>query len=118
MNQTYNPDLQLDHGDRAQLLQIVVMPGYKVMHHIFKSEVDKFFVALANANSANAEEVVAAQILYKSAAMFYSAVTNRINEEVMQYTNTPNANADPVDETEGLLDLIKLSEVTLEEEYE
>ena len=93
------------------------MPGYKVLHKIFRSEVDKFFVALANANSAKPEEVVTAQILYKSAAMFYQGVTNHINEEVMAYTHAPRSGAPPIDMTEGLLDLGEYANA-LEEEYE
>lgn len=114
MEHSFNPDLRLDHGDRALLGQLTVMPGYKIMHRIFRSEVDKFFVALINADPAEPEQVVSKQLTAKAAAMFYEQVTNRINEEVMQYTNAPRANATPVDMTEGILDLLSMA--SLEEE--
>lgn len=115
MEHSFNPDLILDHGERAQLGQLTVMPGYKIMHRIFRSEVDKFFVALINADPAAPEQVVSKQLTAKAAAMFYEQVTSRINEEVMMYTNTPRPGAAPIDITEGMLDL---SDLALEEEYE
>jgi hypothetical protein len=81
------------------------MPGYRVMHLIFRTEIDKFFVQLTNVNSANPSEVVTAQILYKAAAQFYEGVTERINEEVLQYTAAPRYGETPKDNTENILDI-------------
>lgn len=105
MDNSFNPELQLDHGERGMLSQLLGMPGYKIMHRIFRSEVDKFFVQLINANPARAEDVVTAQLTAKAAAQFYEGVTQRINEEVLQYTGAPRYNETPVDLTEGVLDL-------------
>ena len=73
---------------------------------ICSAEVDKFFVRLVNANSAEANAVLAAHTLAKAAAQFYRGLELRINEEMTQFrgafmtTDKPEA-----DVTEGLLDL-------------
>lgn len=106
MDNRFNPDLQLEHSERGLLAQLLSMPGYHVMYRVFRAEVDKFFVAVINANSAKAEEVVAAQITAKAAAMFYEGVTQRLNREVSGYIESiPNNNEQVVDITEGLLDM-------------
>lgn len=74
------------------------------MHRIFRAEVDKFVLSLINADAANEKDVYARHILAKSAAQFYSGVTGRINEEVLQYTGSER-NPVPFDQTEGLLDI-------------
>lgn len=105
MKHSFEPDLYLDRGDQAQLSQLVYLPGYKVLHRLFRSEVDKFFVVLLNTDADDDHAVVAAHKMAKAAAMFYEGVTNRVNEEVMQFTNAPRANDTPVDLTEAVLDL-------------
>ena len=105
-----NPELQLEHGERAQLAAITAMEGYKILHRIMRSEVDKFFVALINAKPGDSKSVIASHLLAKAAAQFYQAVTNRINEEVTQYTAAPKVSDMPVDVTEGLLDLGDIAE--------
>src|SRR5258706_1213987 len=86
------------------------MDGFKVLHSIMRSECDKFIVAMINANPAEPREVLAKQALAKAAAQFYTAVTNRFNEERSIYTNAPHQNDKPLDSTEGILDLGELAE--------
>jgi hypothetical protein len=104
-NKEFNPDLQLEHGERAVLAATAATPGFVIMHRIFRSEVDKFLIALINADPANSKEVVSRQLLAKAAAQFYQAVTTRINEEVMLYTHAPRADDKPIDITEQVLDI-------------
>lgn len=110
MNTQFNPELELDHQERGLLTQVTTMPGYLIMHRIFRSEIDKFFVKLLNADPANGNEVVAAQLTAKAAAQFYEGVNKRINEEIVQYLGAPRYNAEPQDMTEGVLDLGDLEE--------
>lgn len=105
MKHSFEPDLYLDRTEQAQLSQIVYLPGYKVLHRLFRSEVDKFFVVLLNTDAADDHAIVAAHKMAKAAAMFYEGVTNRVNEEVIQFTNAPRANDTPIDITEAVLDL-------------
>jgi hypothetical protein len=105
-----NPDVQLDHADRAQLVQLYAMEGYKVLHRLMRSEVDKFILAMINADPANPKEVLSRQRLAKAAAQFYEAITQRVNEEITLYTAQTRAGDKPVDVTEGLLDLGTLAE--------
>lgn len=123
MDSSFNPELILNHNDRGHLVQMAAMPGYRVLHQIFRSEVDKFVVELINASPAEPKSVVAAQMMAKVAAMFYEGITNRINEEVVQYSGAVDNRSQPVDPTEGLLDMGQVEKAfagipnLLEEDY-
>lgn len=105
VNQTFNPDIVLDYAEQSALAATAATPGYKVMHRIFRSEVDKFILHLINANASDERDVLSRHYLAKSAAQFYHGVTARINEEVTQYTNGEKPNQVQQDATEGLLDI-------------
>jgi len=106
LDNRFNPDLQLEHNERGLLAQLLSMPGYQVMHKVFRSEVDKFFVALINADPAQANEVLAKQITAKAAAQFYTAITERLQNEVVDYMATAPRVAEVMkDVTEDLLDM-------------
>ena len=105
MKATFEPNLQLDRNDQAQLCQTYWQPGYKVIHRICRSEVDKFFLALINTPAGDRDAVEAAHKLAKAAAMFYEGITNRINEEVTQFTAAPRTTDTPIDITEAILDI-------------
>jgi hypothetical protein len=104
-NNKFTPEISLDHNERGQLTSTAATEGYKVMHRIFRAEVDKFIIDLINANPAEAKAVWAKHILAKAAAQFYNAVTARINEEVLQYTHATRTTDVPKDATEGILDI-------------
>lgn len=104
-NEKFTPEISLDHNERGQLTSTASTDGYKVMHRIFRAEVDKFIVDLINANPADAKAVWAKHVLAKAAAQFYGAVTARINEEITQYTHAPRSTDLPTDATEGILDI-------------
>lgn len=106
-----SPDLELNGIDRAHLNVLVTMEGFKVLQNIMESEVEKFKVALLNANPSKHDEVIAAHQLAKAAAMFYAGVVKRLNSELELYRNSPKASDKPIDATEGLIDL---GEVTKE----
>lgn len=84
---------------------MAAMPGFKVFQMICRSEIDKFNVALINARPSEVKEVLAAHLLVKAAAQFYAGITDRINEEIVQYTGTAGPALEPADPTEGMLDL-------------
>jgi hypothetical protein len=104
------PQLQLGHTDRAHLVAIYAMEGYKVLNRIMRSEVDKFVVDVINADPAEPKKVLSKQLVMKAAAQFYAGITDRVNEEVTLYTSQPRPGDKPVDMTEGLLDLGALTE--------
>lgn len=101
----FDPEVNLDHTDRAYLVAIASMDGYKVLNRLMRAEVDKFIVAQINADPADEAAVLAAHRMAKAAAQFYTGLTNRVNEEIVQYTNAPRDTDKPVDATEGLIDL-------------
>lgn len=105
-----NPDLELGRAEQAHLVQTYHSEGYRIMHRIMRAEVDKFIVAMVNANPADREEVCARHVTAKAAAQFFEGVTRRINEEVTQYTAAPTPDDKPIDVTEGILDLGYLAE--------
>lgn len=106
----FDPELTLEHTDRAHLVAVSTMEGYKVIHRICRAEVDKFIVASINANDANEKEVIAAHRLAKAAAQVYQGITNRINSEIALYIHSSHTDDKPVDATEGLLDLGELAD--------
>lgn len=109
MEKEFEPELSLSHGERSQLAALASMPGYHIFHRVARAEVHKFVVSLINADGTNPAEVLERHRLSKAAAMFYTALTQKVNEEVYQYTAAPRANDAPVDVTEGSLDIGELA---------
>jgi hypothetical protein len=103
--QTFNPDIHLNAGEQAALTQTAGTPGYTILHRILRAEVDRFVLNLINADAADEKDVYAKHLLAKSAAQFYQGVTERINEEVLQYTSAHRRVGKPQDVTESLLDI-------------
>lgn len=117
MDNRFNPELQLEHNERGQLAQLLAMPGYQIMHKVFRAEVDKFFVALINADPAESNDVIAKQITAKAAAQFYTAITDRLKNEVVDYISTAPQMAEVMkDATAELLD-IDDQQISLNMEY-
>lgn len=104
-NQQFNPEVRLDHNERGLLASTAATEGYRIMHRIFRAEVDKFVLDLINTPPDNAKAVWAKHVLAKAAAQFYHQVTSRINEEVVQYTSAPRTTDTPTDATEHVLDM-------------
>lgn len=105
MKTDFMPELTLDHHQRAALARTTSEEGYRVIHLIARSEVDKFIVALMNISSADPAAVVEGHRVSKTAAMLYEGITNRINKEVQNYINATSEPAAPVDITEGILEI-------------
>jgi hypothetical protein len=99
----FKPELQLDRGQQAALAQTCAGEGWKIVHLIARSEVDKFVLDLVNTDSGT-EAVLEKHRMSKVAAMLYEGIIRRINFEVQQYTSD-NTSKEPVDLTEGLLDI-------------
>lgn len=99
-----DPELQLDDTERAYLAMMVAnIPAFGALTKIFEAEIEKFKVALINAQKP--EDVITQHNLAKAASQFYVQVINRINQEIEIHHHTPKVNDQPVDATEGLLDL-------------
>lgn len=98
----FAPELELEQGEVASLAAIMSHPGYKVIHKIFRSTVDRFTVAILNADSADDKQVLSRVRSAKVAAQIYTAFTNRANQEVADFMHQPRANDKPVDVTENL----------------
>jgi hypothetical protein len=97
-----DPQMELESIERAHLAATVVQDGFKVIHKIMLAEVEKFRLKLLNSDPVKRDEVLAAHTMAKAAAQVVAGIVNRINEEVMQYTNTPRVNDPPQDSSEGL----------------
>lgn len=102
----FAPVIELTYTDQADLAALVATPGYRVLHKIMRSEVDKFILSLINTKveGQDKDAVYNKFLLSKAAAQFYQQVTDRINGETLQYVSSQDHRA-PVDETEGILDL-------------
>lgn len=106
----FEPEIELEHDERGQLAQTTATPGWKQVHRVMRSAVDRFLVDLINAEPENEAEVLANHKVSKAAAMFYQLVTNTINHEVQLYISAAGASTKTVDPTEHLLDLGELRE--------
>jgi hypothetical protein len=108
----FEPELALTHIERAHLVNVASTEGFHILNRIMRSQVDTFVMAQTNADPVNEAEVLSAHRMAKAAAQFYQMFTDRINEEMLQYSHAPKAGEKPVDVTEGLLDLGDLEEMT------
>jgi hypothetical protein len=105
MENRFEPELSLEHADRAAVAQTVATPGWKVINRILRSEVDKYLIALINVPASDDHAIVAAHKLSKAAAQVYTAAMSRISNEVQQFIAQSGMPTTPVDITEGLIDL-------------
>jgi hypothetical protein len=98
-------ELTLDNADRAYLVSLVSMHGYKVLHKIIKASTYKFVTRLLNTKNSAEKDVLSNHLAAQVAAQLYDDWTKEINFIVEQYTHTPKASDAPVDITSGILDL-------------
>ncbi len=108
---TFEPELALTHIERAHLVSMASTEGFHILNRIMRSQVDKFVMAQTNTDPVNETAVLSAHRMAKAAAQFYQMFTDRVNEEMLQYSHAPKAGDKPVDVTEGLLDLGDLEEM-------
>lgn len=105
MRTEFKPELALERNKQAALAMTCASEGYKIVHLIARSEVDKFVLDLLNVpNGAPDEEKLEKLRVSKVAAQLYEGITRRINHEVQQYTLASERPGEPVDPTEGMLD--------------
>lgn len=106
MQKEFNPEITLDRSQQAALAQTCspTNEGWRVVHLICRSEVDKFILDAINTDATKEADMLMRMRLAKVAAQLYEGVTNRINYEVQKYTGGV-ASKEPVDVTEGLLDI-------------
>lgn len=101
----FNPEITLSHDQRALVAHTIATPGFVFINKIMRAEVDKFIVDLINADESDEKTVVAKHRLSKAAAQFYEMVLSRINMESSQFMRDAGQPTDPIDPTEGLIDL-------------
>lgn len=118
MENRFEPEFSLEHSDRAMVAQTVASPGWKVINRILRSEVDKYLIALININESDDKAIVAAHKLSKAAAQVYTAAMARINHEVNQFIAVSGPPTEPVDMTEGLIDLGPASSTLADLDYD
>lgn len=105
MEYKFNPEVELNDQERALLVHLIQSDGFRVLQKVMRSTVDAFVVDVINADPAKPEDVVAKQVLAKAASEFYQTVVSHLNEQKTLYVAAPRANDEPVDVTEGVLDL-------------
>lgn len=102
MNTAFEPEIELDHHERAALALIASEEGYKILHRIIRSEVDKFVVDLINAT--DDADVLEKHRISKVAAQLYQGWTNHVNHEIQNYSAAVQRMGPPIDPTDGMLD--------------
>jgi hypothetical protein len=106
----FQPVLELEHGERAQVFETVRTPGFQIINAILRNEVDKIILAMVNTPVEDDSAVLAKHKLAKAAAVMYAGMIERVNEEVAGYVGAIKPSGAPVDPTEGLLDLGDLTD--------
>jgi hypothetical protein len=97
---TYDPDMQLNHQEVADLAGIVYHPGFKVFQKLAKSVVDQFVVSWINKEKD--EEVLRAHRHAKVAAQFYTMLIKRIDQEVTDLVTSTKLDQTPIDSAAAL----------------
>jgi hypothetical protein len=97
---TYEPEIQLNQQEVADLAGIVYHPGFKVFQKIGKSVVDQFVVSWINQKTD--EEVLIAHKLAKAAAQFYTMLIKRIDQEVTDLVTSTKLDQTPLDSAAAL----------------
>jgi hypothetical protein len=82
-------ELELTEDERGVLAASVKQRGFEIMQRIMEDQVRKFNFRLLDANIANQNEVVAAHLIAKGVAQFYTALMEKIESEcqIVAYTN-------------------------------
>lgn len=98
---SFNPELELQPEDAAELASLRAHPGFKVLQKIFKCGVDQFVLTMINTDQSNQDEVLARHNAARTAAQFYTWVVNAINNTVYEYVHSVPSEK-PIDVTEHL----------------
>ncbi len=101
----FNPQVELHSHQKASLAAMCATDGYPVLHILLRSIVDQYMIDVQNVEIHNTDEIVAKVMVSKTAAQLYTAITERINQEVAMYMATMPDNEGPIDATESLLDI-------------
>ena len=105
-----DPETQLDHVERGQLVQLILSPGWNILlHKIMEPECEKFKVALINVKAGDTSALIESHAIAKSAAQFLVGIVGRLNNEYAVYLNSnknEGTKQNPIDiEKEMMLDL-------------
>jgi hypothetical protein len=103
----FEPVIELTDLERVELVQTCATSGFKVIHRILRSEVDKFVVAHMNVPVEDKDLAYARFVQSKTAAQIYQGMTDRINLELsVAVARSKEGQIEEVgDTTEGLLDI-------------
>jgi hypothetical protein len=97
----FNPEVALEREEAAFLATLASQPGFKVLQKIMRSGVDQFTVSMINTDESDEKAVLARHKLSKAAAVYYTWVTNVINNTIQEYIySTPTDK--PVESAENL----------------
>src|ERR1035437_5572516 len=110
----FEPVIELTDLERVELVQTCATSGFKVIHRILRSEVDKFVVAHMNTAVEDEKLAYARFVQSKTAAQIYQGMTDRINLELTIAVARSKEDQTEVvgDTTEGLLDIGELASRT------
>jgi hypothetical protein len=110
----FNPELQLERDEAANLAALVAHPGFKVIQKIFRCGVDQFAVSMLNTDQADRELVLSRHNAARTAAQFYTWGINHINGIIQDYVHEAT-NDKPIESAENL-DLGEYNNLYEEEE--
>lgn len=83
INRAYSPE-QLAEVDRQYLVSLRSHPGYPVLLTLMEQACEEFATAVINADPANHDDVLAKQVMAKSAWTFFTKVQKRVEYEVSE----------------------------------
>lgn len=97
----FNPELELERKEIAELAAIYSQPGFKVLTKIHRTSVDWFVKNLLNTDGVKKDEVLIRHNQAQVAAQLYTLLLNYVNNLVHEYVHSQPTNK-LVESAEGL----------------
>lgn len=108
-----DPELELNDLEQAQLATLVNSQGWPVLKKVMQSKVEQFNVDLLNVSNAKTEEIVAKHAIAKAAAMYATMLITELESiKLLLVNRLKQADEEPEDYTQGILDMDDLITVT------
>lgn len=101
MDREFDPVVELQPEEVAQLAAIINHPGFKVYNKVWKGAVDGFVIPLLNTPLEDEARILKLHMAAQIVAKLFATVVERVNEEVDQHIASRPSER-PLDVTENL----------------
>ena len=84
-NFEFNPELELNQQELADLTGIYGQPGFKVLNKIHRNAVDWFIKQCINTDAADKDKVLSRHMQMQTAAKLYTLLLDNVNNIVVEH---------------------------------